>query len=424
MSKILILTDFYHPKPLANGICIHEIALSLKQQGFEVHVLCYGEHQRFSEEDQGIFIHYVKGRFFYKLREYGENNINNFKGKVAYKSAMLINKFKKVVLFPYFPLTSPLFLFRYWKKAKEIHKENNFRLILSVFNPLEALITGMLIKKRDSSVRFGVYILDSLTNGVKRKYISKSKTEEKGWKWEKKIFNYADKIFIMKSHENHHKQPRYDIYKDKMETVDIPLFKNFTEFMPQGEKTIKEKDKDCIDFTYTGELTIVGRNPEYLCSTFLELTKNNNCKLHFYTRGNAESLIRKYSDIAFGKIIRYGYVAREDAVKAIVTSDILVSIGNEGSDMIPSKIFEYMSTGNKIIHFYKNTNDSCIFYYKKYPNALLINENNADEENIKLINEFMYSKKNNVSYSELKEKFLENTPEYTSKLIINMDRFK
>lgn len=422
MSKILIMADFYYPKPLANGICIHEIAISLKEKGYEVHVVCYGEKtEEFMHEYEGIHIHSVKYRLFYRLRSYGEANIDNWKGNLAYKSAIFINKFKKLLFSAVYPLTSPIFLLRYYKQIKRLHRTNNFNIMLSVFNPLEALISGMFMKKKDSSIKLGVYVLDSLTNGAKRKYIPKSWTENKGWKWEEKVFRYADKIFNMKTHEKHLNKNRYDKYQYKMEIVDIPLFKQLKENNNQPDMNFDKENKDSIDLIYTGGLTLNGRNPEYLCKVFLRLRENNNCKLHFYSRGNAETVIEKYQRLSSGGIIRYGYVERERAVNAILSSDVLVSIGNDGSDMIPSKIFEYMATGKKIIHFYKSPNDSCLVYYTDYPNSLLINENDSLDENSKKIESFLYSPKSDFSYEKFKETFKKNTPEYTAELICSMN---
>ena len=96
-------------------------------------------------------------------------------------------------------------------------------------------------------------------------------------------------------------------------------------------------------------------------------------------------------------------------------SDILLSIGNKGTEMAPSKIYEYMSTGKPIIHVYSEENDPCIEQLVKYGNALLIKEGNDSRD---LIVEFINSRKN-IDTSDVFKRFISSTPSYTVDLIIS-----
>jgi len=415
VKKILIMMGSYFPKPMANGICTHQIALELKKNGYDVHVICFNKSGDLKEDTyEGIIIHRVKMRMFFRLRFYAEDNINTWKGKCIYKVAMIINKIKKLIYAPFYPMTSPIFIYRYYKLAKRLHKENNFDIIISVYNPLEALIAGSMMKKKYKEINFAIYILDTLSNSPKVKFLSKSWTEWKGWQWEKRIYKYADIIFNMKCHEEHHKKERYDKYIDKMKIVDIPLFTNFNN---DTKQFCNPFDKYNIQWVYSGTLYLGGRDPEYLCKIFTELNNKYNNRLHFYSRGNCEHIIIKYQDKSNDTIVRHGYVDRHEMLQAISYADILISIGNQESDMIPSKIFEYISTGKKIIHFYKSFNDSSIVYYKDYANVLLINENDNFFENINAIKKFIYHKQNDILVDNLKKIYIKNTPEYTVNFI-------
>ena len=87
--------------------------------------------------------------------------------------------------------------------------------------------------------------------------------------------------------------------------------------------------------------------------------------------------------------------------------------------MLPSKIFEYMSTGKKIIHVSKGEGDICIEHYKKYPNVLIINEMDEVDVSAKAIKLFMQKECETVDLEQLKEVFKENTPEYTIDLMVD-----
>lgn len=412
MKKILILADFYYPKPLANGICVHQVALSLKEKEYEVHVLCFGKvtKMNFGEID-GIHVHKVKQRLFYTLREHGENNPLSISGKISYKFAMLINKFKKIALFNIYPLTSLHFLMRYHNMAKKLHHHNEFKTVVSVFNPLEALISGTILKEKNPAINYVVYTLDSLTNGAKRRFIPRKWTMKKGWKWEQKAYSAADLILNMNTHKKHHRESKYDRFQFKMEFVDIPLLQN--KYPQKAMKKFKNTSNG-VTLLYSGGLSLQGRNPQYLCELILEMNKINDFSLDFYSRGNCENLIRDYAIKSNSKIKQFGYVDRSVIIEAMESVDVLISIGNKGSQMIPSKIFEYMSTGKKIIHLYTESNDSSLVYYKEYPNALLIDENDDFNDNLNKVLAFLESEKKELSFEDLKMKFESNLPEFTS----------
>lgn len=66
---------------------------------------------------------------------------------------------------------------------------------------------------------------------------------------------------------------------------------------------------------------------------------------------------------------------KEDEISAIYgDADILVNIGNAIDNQMPSKIFEYISTGKPILNIYKIPNCPTLKYLRKYPLALNIFE--------------------------------------------------
>ncbi len=420
MKKILIMLGSYFPKPNANGICTHQVALSLKKLGYDVHVICF-KKKGDQEEDiyEGIKIHRIKMRLFFRLRFYGEDNIDTLKGKLAYKAAMIINKIKKLLFIPFFPMTSPIFIYRYYKKAELLHSRNNFDLILSVYNPLEAIVAGAMLKKY-KKVKFGAYFLDPLTNNTKSKYVPILWQNRKGWEWEQRIYNYADVIYNLKCHEKHYQQVRYDYFRDKMKFVDIPLLR------PLNKNSIDRAacfDAQYLHWVYTGSLSTDFRDPWYAYEIFnLLISENRNYKFHFYSYGNCEERIMEYEEKTDHAIVRHGYVENEKVISAILSANVLISFGPANSTMIPSKIFEYMATGNPIIHFYMQDNDVCIPYYKKYPLVLMIKQDKKLlKENAKKVGLFIErSKGKHVEFSEIKKFFEMNTPEYTTSMIDSM----
>ena len=69
-----------------------------------------------------------------------------------------------------------------------------------------------------------------------------------------------------------------------------------------------------------------------------------------------------------------GSLAGETLEKEYAGADILVNIGNAVDNQMPSKIFEYISTGKPIINIYKSRECPTLKYLEKYPAALNIFE--------------------------------------------------
>lgn len=105
------------------------------------------------------------------------------------------------------------------------------------------------------------------------------------------------------------------------------------------------------------------------------------------------------------------------ALKYLDNADVLLSIGNKESPMAPSKIYEYISTGKPIIHFYTWDKDPCIEPLKKYGNAILINENK--DFDIHLLLNFLDTHDRKV-FDEFVSNFESSTPSYTANLISNI----
>ena len=69
-----------------------------------------------------------------------------------------------------------------------------------------------------------------------------------------------------------------------------------------------------------------------------------------------------------------GSLAGEALEKEYAGADVLVNIGNAVDNQMPSKIFEYISTGKPIINIYKSKDCPTLKYLERYPAALNIFE--------------------------------------------------
>ena len=96
-------------------------------------------------------------------------------------------------------------------------------------------------------------------------------------------------------------------------------------------------------------------------------------------------------------------------------ADILVNIGNAVTNQMPSKIFEYISTGKPIVNIYQSGECPTLRYLEKYPLALNIPETDLEicpAESAERLRNFCLEKKGQrVSAEEIIRLYRENTYE-------------
>ena len=96
-------------------------------------------------------------------------------------------------------------------------------------------------------------------------------------------------------------------------------------------------------------------------------------------------------------------------------ADILVNIGNAVTNQMPSKIFEYISTGKPIVNIYRSPECPTLRYLEKYPLALNIPETDVETdltESAERVRNFCREKKGQrVSAEEIAGLYRENTYE-------------
>lgn len=412
MKKILIILGSYFPNPSANGICVKQVAEEFKARGVDVSVLAtqtkgLSEHEIIDD----VNIYRIKSRWIHRLFELSEGYKQNNIKWIFQKLLLFLNKIKNILFFPTWPLISPIYTYRYYKKANELHKQYKYDGILSVYTPIDSLIAGALIKKKHTDMKFMLYFLDTLSGGIPPKGFNREWLENRGYKWEKKLFNIADSIFVMKSHEQNYSKAIYNKFKSKIQVVDIPLMRRIKISTGINEINFNKRK---VNIVYTGSLLKHIRNPSYMFKIFSRIT--NDFLFHIFGGGDCSDLIDDYIIDNKGiKIIKHGFVRYETANNAIMHSDILINIGNINGNLIPSKIFEYMATGKPIISFYKYEKEPSILYLKKYPLSLLIKEDiELIDENTKRIVDFINENNNmSVEYNKVENIFKNNTAERT-----------
>lgn len=397
MPQYIFLTGQYMPKPGATGYCIHNIAECLSEGGNDVTVICYSDNLDYSPNCnmQVLKIQTPEYLSSYRSKSKVVNVINNYRSILC--KLFHLNKY---------PLRSSALVRRFARAVeKTAQKEKDITVIASV-NPLEAVATFPLIKKKIPNARLVYYCADTLSNEKGNSgLLSPGRREAMGKKWEMKLFEISDLILIMECHKNHYFSKDFLQFRNKMKLVNFPLLKkNKTTQHKENERTI----------VYAGTLYRDLRNPSYICSVLSDVLKKTGYKAIFMGSGDCDDILHTAQETSGGLIEYLGLKEHAVAEKYIVSASVLLSIGNRESQMAPSKIYEYMATGKPIIHIYSWDGDTCLEPLKKYGNALLIKE--KDPSGCEKMQKFINNGKI-LDFEEVQKNFLLSTPAYSADLI-------
>ena len=176
--------------------------------------------------------------------------------------------------------------------------------------------------------------------------------------------------------------------------------------------TEKTKENDFIHCVFLGTLYKDLRPPEKVIRIISALQYSN---LHFDFYGSGQELISCMPEYKENKEVIHllGSISSEKVHYVRQQADILVNIDNTNPIWIPSKIFEYISTGKPIVNFYYNEESEVIKYLSNYKLHINIYLNGDIYKETKKLAEFLNSMKGkSIPYSEIKELYIENTPEY------------
>lgn len=412
-KRILLATDSYYNLPTANGICVEAIANELNHQEVETHVICFKHGNEKSEEYiNGIYIHRIEMDWVNKLRYKYESRTQDKLQRIYKYLMILLNRFEAMVFLKWFPMRSPLFCRRYLKEMKRLQFRFQYDMILASYCPFEAAYAVGKIKKY-FNVKTAIYCLDSLTNLKKRFFMSAEFQDKRAWKWEREIFNSCDMILNLKCHERHYSQNRYGVFKEKIYIVDIP---HMVEHKSTESETIKNTD-EILRMVYAGKI----RDDllEQVMGLLAPLFKEKALVWDVYGRNTGELFDKLCDPNVRAQIDLKGFISHAQMIKEEQKSDILLSMGNSNTDFIPSKIFEYISLGKKILHIYSYEQDSALPYYELYPNSCCININDDHSSNIQKIKAFLNSPCSEIKFDDIQNIFIKNTPKYTVDLIID-----
>lgn len=406
----------YHPHYSANGLCVKSVVDECVSKGYDVTCVVNSYYkEKTAMTVDGAKLYRIKAKLFDRVDQWCQRQKSKPFVKIIKVLALFCNKIKLLVTAPVWPLCSPLYTARFFKKAVELHKKYKFDAVVGVYTPVSSLMAGYKLKKKYPQIEFVPYFLDSLSGGYGPKNFSKEKIIDRGLRIEKKVFAQADKIVIMKSAEEHQSEYNKE-FQNKICVLDIPMLKKvcFEE---------SKKSTDEIKLLYVGSIQPSVRNPQVLIDT-LKLLKNEKVNIEFVGKIDCKDLFDELKELYKDRLVFTDYLNHDKLTEKITQADVLINIGNRVSTMVPSKIFEYMSYGKPVISTKDIKDEPSVKYLNKYPLALILEEETGAQENVQRLTEFLDEAVNKrVAFDLIKKDLYLNTPEAFINEVLENDKF-
>jgi len=246
-----------------------------------------------------------------------------------------------------------------WKFAAKLYGEKRYDAVITVSNRICTHLVWERARRHirgDDRLKWIVYMLDPYADaqGI---IIDKQELNHR-IAIEETFFATADHIIVTPEVYQTTKYSPITRFSEKVTCFAQPCLRPL---IPKNPVVRDDRWSECI---YTGRLYPEFRNPEPLLQYFIRLP--TTYRLHFYSVG-CEELLKTYRDILQERLILHGYVQLHELEDAIQQADILINIGNHINNQVPSKVFDYISTGKPIAHFYTRADDSSKRYLDGYP---------------------------------------------------------
>lgn len=167
---------------------------------------------------------------------------------------------------------------------------------------------------------------------------------------EERMLSAADSVIVTPGIFDSYGATPLRRHLDKVTPLELPILRDLT----SEESVSVPISQDFINCTFVGHLYPHLRDPNFTLSVF-GLVQDPRIRLNLiggvyggFPQGYLESLAEPLGN----KLVLHPTVDPDTAVACLRQSNVLIHIGNRGTDMFPSKFLDYCSTGRPIINFY------------------------------------------------------------------------
>ncbi len=395
--KILFLQDYIYSGETTNIRITDLIANELLLKGHSVNFLINSNKKILNKENAYYFTSFKDKELYNIIKKSREEN----ESKIQLVFNILKNKYALINLFYTLIFKKSLIEKEISGNIEKILKDEKFDLIVATVCP--HYLAFSLAKSKINAKKV-VYMLDPYSTNKTMPYAVSKKREE----W---LYKNIDKAFITDLILNENQNSKLNKYIDKMHSSSFPMINPVKKI--NGEVAFFINNK--INIVYIGTLYPRVRSPRYLLDILKEIDSSICLHLIGPKGGFSVEFFTNYQNRLKNRLFLKDKVDSDYAINIMQKADILINIGNSVDNQLPSKVFEYISTGKPILNIYKTDNCPSLKYFSKYPLVLNIKEGDFSKETTQKINEFCLNNKNKqIEFSKIEDEFYFATPKFVA----------
>ena len=294
---------------------------------------------------------------------------------------------------------------KYIALLNAVHRKKTIDMAIAsggAFYPIHALA-----KCKIDCLRVG-YMMDPYWKNHGNGGIYAKKEELFAWK-------NLDRMVIPTLLEQDYTDPEFVPYRYKLTAAEFPGIVRYEEC----ESSVKFPAGK-TNLLFAGNFYDKIRRPEYLLDLVDKMPDNVclNILGELYCSVDADLAAHMERLKSSGKLKLYGSVPAEQARAAMHGADILINLGNAIDNQLPSKIFEYFSTGKPVVHIQKIPDCPCLPYMERYQNALILSEADPAPVSAEKLSVFCAAEKNTLPFETVQARFADCTIGYVADLFL------
>ena len=266
--------------------------------------------------------------------------------------------------------------------ARRLTREHKFDALVSVSHPFSGHVVGLLVRRSrprlawlaDSGDPFA-FSRESAPNNFQL-------WESVNFWIERKVVNAAAAFSVTTEETANLYRHHFAENANKVLVIPPLLQSSLQDAIIKNTPIIPNRDE--IVMLFVGMFYKTVRSPEPLLELFEAVhskLKNvsEDLKLHIIGPVDIVAQALEKKPNLKEKVILLGKMPHLQAVKAMLSADCLVNVGNSTHYQLPSKIIEYMATGKPILNISSISNDSSNQVLKNYPASYLWGSNKEND---------------------------------------------